>query len=248
MQEHAFNRILFLASIFSFLLALSSKKIFGDSNWTILSQGFGSSVLAAIFGLYFFDWRNSLRLQRIANLIKTSHANGDGIIAIRKNAEFDLNFWINSVRSIATHPESVYFCGNKLFRWRSVPDYRDPLFELLQKRIERAKKKGAKGNEWKTYICVTDDEALNKWKSEIEENLKGGKNFIETISVPQAKMLYSAVVTGEMLIITPYTRKFAVQECLSFSVTATSSIGKLYRSDLIDLVKECKPNKDSPSS
>ena len=150
------TRVVILSATIALFIGVNAESVFTNPNYAKLAQGFGGSVLATIFALLFFDWKNSNRLTKIEESIRVLSVNGDGINSIRRNSDYDKSFWIDSIRCINSNPDDFILFGNRLHRWRSVSEYKEALFTLLSARQTQAEN-DSYNDAWKTYICVTNN-------------------------------------------------------------------------------------------
>ncbi|MCI0558135.1 MAG: hypothetical protein MN733_06540, partial [Nitrososphaera sp.] len=213
-------REVFLCILVALLFGLNAKSLFTDPDWAGLASGFASSVLAAVFAVFFVTWRDSQKLTKIQEqLTKIQEQLGDlskadrtgrHFVRINRNSDLGKEYWPEIIGHLDTSPEAAYLLGNRLYRWRSNSDYRDPLCRKLVARV--CKISGNSESEaWCTYIGVTDQQAFTDWDSFLRNNVItkisaeqrrvcNGATRLYLFQLPKHRLFYSPVICGTKIV------------------------------------------------
>lgn len=243
--------VLFFFTILISLLFLraswgeKSSADFGPSLFlSILSSLIASGVL-----MIFITFRDSARLKAIDTNIARLAPLGDKfdmdeVTAVLRNHDVSVDDWLSLISELETDRGRVFFVGTGLKRWRERHEFSKPLIQKLKKRLSEARLVNAtQADEFSTYFCLADSNAIECWQKFIRNMVLENKNAnleqyrIKIVRIP-ASTPYAAVCSSKRLGLTLYTVDREVDDSLAIFMPSTGSFYDIYVKDIAHCINE----------
>jgi hypothetical protein len=226
--------------------------------WPDLLAEIALQLLSAVVALYIF-WdinnRSGIDLDGLKTCIRETIIQHDNnyIESSGINMEMGSEYWISLIEELGTTPDDVYFAGTKMSAWLKHAIYREPLREQFRNRLrEIARRSSAKPeSRHMAYILLVEKEWAENWRDflqgiidELADDIDPEEKRADFVNLCWSKLrigtlkselvLYSLVLCGTKLNVTPYLSSRLSAESLTIGIKHDTLLRGIYVNDLLD--------------